>query len=73
MTSQEGAQVWRYALGDLPAGCVEQAFADWVKNEEWMPTPAEIRTLAQTTARRYRRLERDCKRALTEWAMEKDA
>jgi len=72
MSSQEGAQVWRYALGDLPAGCVEQAFADWVKDEEWMPTPAEIRDPAQTTARRYRRLERDCKRALTEWAMEKD-
>ena len=73
MTSQEGAQVWRYALGDMPAGCVGQAFADWAKSEQWMPTPAEIRDRALTLARRYRRLERDCKRALTEWAMEKDA
>lgn len=72
MTSQEGAQVWRYALGDMPAGCVEDAFAEWARSEQWMPTPAEIRERAQTIARRYRRLERDCKRALTEWAMEKD-
>ena len=73
MTSQEGAQVWRHALGDMPAGCVEEAFADYAKHGEWMPEPAEIRRKAQLLARRYRRLERDCKRALTEWAMEKDA
>lgn len=45
--SQEGfARVWHGALGELDEQHVQAAVKQWIKTEQWFPTPAQIRQAA---------------------------
>lgn len=67
----EGAHAWAYGLEGLPAFAIEEAFAEWLRKETWMPTPSEIRVRAEVKAGQLKSLGRDCYRALTKWEDQK--
>ena len=62
--SSDGLHAWQVGLDGMPLYAIRWAFARWVKENAWMPSPADIRKMAKGKAQAMHDLRNDCRAAL---------